>query len=494
MRTRNQIIVALAFVAVAAGTVAVSAYHGAPQGGGSGGMEGHNHAAMGGGASDPQPVALGADAARKIGVTYASVTRGVLTRTVKAVGIVAYDETRLSTITPKVEGWVERLYVDFTGAPVRAGQPLLDLYSPGLVTAQEELILARRLLAETAGAEGARAQKNALELVASARRRLEWWDIPEGQIQALEERGTVSRTLTLTAPASGTVLEKGVVEGARIMPGMTLFQIVDLSRVWVEAEVFEKDLSLVRLGQHGMVSLEAYPGEMFHGRVTYVYPTVAMESRTGKVRLEIGNPDLRLKPGMYARVELQAPDREPSLLIPRSAVLFTGERALVFVHQSDGRLHPRDVVVGLTNEEQVEVLSGLEEGDHVVSSANFLIDAESNLGAATAAMAGMDMGDMPTPGYTAGTEPMDHSGHDMSGMAMPPDTASTPPPADPHAGHDMGGMVMPPDTTPVPAPADPHAGHNMSGTVMPKDSVRKPDTSAVTPEQKRGGRGQGGER
>ncbi len=240
-----------------------------------------------------------------------------------------------------------------------------------------------------------------------------YWDIPEEEIQQMEERGTVTRTLTLRAPSAGVVVEKNVVEGDQIMPGESLFKVADLSRVWVEAEVFEKDLSLVREGQHGMVSFEGYPGEMFHGSVTYIYPTVSASSRTGKVRLELSNPDLRLKPGMYSKVELQGPALEETLLVPRTAVLQTGERSVVFHRMSNGQLHPMEVVTGLGTGNQVQILSGLREGDVVVSSATFLIDAESNLGAAMAAMAGM-----------AG---LDHSGMDMGGGAPPtrPDTSGS---------------------------------------------------------------------
>jgi Cu(I)/Ag(I) efflux system membrane fusion protein len=240
-------------------------------------------------------------------------------------------------------------------------------------------------------------------------------------------------------------MEKNVVEGARILPGAELFRLADLSRVWIDAEVFEKDLSTVREGQHGMVSLEAYPGEMFHGSVTYVYPTVSSASRTGRVRLELQNPDLKLKPGMYAQVELHGVAMEETLLVPRSAVLQTGERSMVFHRMASGQLHPMEVVTGLSSGDQVQVLSGLREGHVVVASATFLIDAESNLGAAMAAMAGMDhsMMDMGGGGeMEMGAEgEMDHSQHDMG--AMEPDTAA---PEMDHSQMDHSGHVMPPDT------------------------------------------------
>jgi RND family efflux transporter MFP subunit len=425
MKTRNQIILAIALVLVAVGVVAIYGMGGEAQEGATDPAEGHDHTAMAAGADEAQPVTLTADASRRIGVTYATVTKGSLAQTVRTVGFVTYDETRLATVNLKIDGWVERLFVDFTGAPVRAGQPLLEVYSPGLVTAQEELLLAIDLVRQTEEAGGARSTDNARKLLDAARRRLAYWDISEEEIRAMEERGTVTKTLTLSSPASGIVVEKNVVEGGRIMAGMDLYQIADLSRVWVEAEVFEKDISLVREGQHGMVSFEAYPGEMFHGSVTYIYPTVSASARTGKVRLELPNPGLRVKPGMYAQVEIQGPGMAETLLVPRTAVLQTGVRSVVFHRMSNGQLHPMEVVTGLSSGDQIQILSGLTEGTVVVSSATFLIDAESNLGAAMAGMAGMD-----------------HSGMDMGGEGeMPPDTATA---AVDHSGHDMSGMV--PDT------------------------------------------------
>ena len=461
MNTRNQIILALALVLAAAGFVGVQGMAGGAQEAEDDPMAGHDHSAMAA-ADEAQPVTLAPEAARRIGVTYATVTRGSLPRTVRTVGFVTFDETRLTTVNPKIEGWVERLYVDFTGAPVRAGEPLMDVYSPALVTAQEELLLAKRLL-EEAGEPGTNSSRNAEELLAAARRRLTYWDIPVEEIQAIEDRGSVSKTITLRAPASGIVMEKNVVVGARIMPGMNLYRIADLSRVWVEAEVYEKDLSLLQEGQHGMLSFEAYPGEGFHGSVTYIYPTISHSTRTGRVRLELENPGLRIKPGMYAEVELHGPALEETLLVPRSAVLETGERSVVFHRMADGQLHPMEVVTGLSSGDQVQVLSGLREGHVVVSSATFLIDAESNLGSAMAGMAGMagmDMGGTDSSGMDMGS--MDHSGMDMG--SMDPDT------------------VVHPDTSVV---MD-HSQMDHSGHVMPPDTIAPPDTSRTLP------RGDGG--
>jgi Cu(I)/Ag(I) efflux system membrane fusion protein len=278
--------------------------------------------------------------------------------------------------------------VDFTGAPVRRGEPLLSLYSPMLVAAQEELILARRLVDETAD-QGGRAAENARALLESARRRLGYWDVAPDQVEAIERSGELRRALVLRSPASGLVVEKNVVRGSRVLPGTNLYRIADLSRVWVEGEVFEKDLALVSVGREVKVSLTAYPGQSFEGRVSYLHPTLSAESRTGRVRVELANPELRLKPGMYAQITFQAPIHLEGLHIPRSAVLTTGTRSVVFVRAADGTLVPREVTVGLAAGDHVEVLAGLEAGEIVVSSANFLVDAEANLGMA---LDGMDMG------------------------------------------------------------------------------------------------------
>jgi RND family efflux transporter MFP subunit len=310
----------------------------------------------------------------------------------------------------------------------------MDVYSPKLVTAQEELILARRL-ANEAGSE--RAQRNAQDLLESARRRLAYWDIPADEIQRIEAAGEPSRTLTLRAPASGIVVTKNVVEGDRIMPGMDVFEIADLSTVWVEGEVFEKDLSLATEGQAAEVTFEAYPGEVFRGEITYVYPTVSMESRTGRVRVELANPGLRLRPGMYANIELAVRQHE-GLAVPRTAILHTGERAVAFARMPDGTLMPHEVTTGLVAGDEVEILDGLQEGMRVVRSAGFLIDAESNLGASMAGMPGMDHSSMDAGDDEGamGDEPaMDHSSHELDSGAEPMEMDGAADHSD-HSGHE----------------------------------------------------------
>ncbi len=405
MSTRNQVILTAVFVI---GAVSVVGYQ--LRSGGEteadAAMEGHDHAAMlaaiGG---DGQPVVLDAEAAQRIGVTLATVEERVLPVFVRTVGTVTYDETTLATVNPKIDGWVERLFVDFTGAPVREGDPLMEVYSPALVSAQEELLLAVRLALDAG--EG-RAADNARQLLEASRRRLAYWDIPEDEIQRIEESGVPSKTLTLRSPASGIVVEKNVVEGDRIMPGMTMYRIADLSRVWVEADVFEKDLGLVGVGQGALVSFESFPGRTFPGRIAYVYPTVSLQSRTGSIRIELENAALDFKPGMYAQVNLEALPSAACLVVPRSAVILTGERALVFVSGPDGALRPREVTPGRTSGRFMELLDGVDPGERVVSSAAFLVDAESNLGTMTG---GLEMETTEDEGM-AGMEGMDHSSHD----------------------------------------------------------------------------------
>jgi Cu(I)/Ag(I) efflux system membrane fusion protein len=404
-------------VVVAAGTV-VAATGGEPAAQES--VEGHDHAAMMAGMDEAQPVVLDEADAQRIGVTFTTVESRPLQRTVEAVGTATYDETGLRAVTPKVSGWVERLRVDFTGAPVRRGEPLLELYSPELVTAQEELALAARLRRE---AKGERAQANAEALVSSARRRLAYWDIPGDEVRRIEETGEIRRSLTLEAPSAGVVVEKPVVEGSRVAAGDVLYRIADLSTIWIEADVYERDLTLVAEGQEATVRFDALPGETFTARVAYVHPTVSLESRTGRVRLELRNPGGELRPGMYARVDLELPATDPRPLIPRSALLETGERSLVFVRRDDGTLMPRDVVVGRAAGREVQILRGLTPGERVVSSAAFLIDAESNLGSLRGSMDGMQ-----------GTDEMDHSPMDHSQhQTTPPDTGGG---HGDHAGHE----------------------------------------------------------
>ncbi len=411
---------------------------------------GHNHGAAPA-AGQAQPVRLSADAARRIGVTYTTVATGSVQKEIRTVGQVTFDETRVTAVSPKVSGWIERLYVNYTGQPVQAGAPLLSIYSPMLVTAQEELLLAIRLARDVQGAS-ADAQANAAEMVASARRRLSYWDIPAADIARIERSGQVQRTLTLRAPSTGVVVEKNVLQGQRIMEGDALYRVADLGRVWIEGEVFEQDLAAVRVGVPVTATVEALPGQTIPGRITYVYPTLNPETRTAKVRVELPNPGLRLKPGMYATLLMKGVSGAAALSVPRSTVLGTGTRNLVFVRRADGMLEPRDVTLGEANTERVAILNGLRAGEVVVNSATFLVDAESNLGSALGGM-----GDMPGMEMTApATAPPA-----KSVPAVPAPTRPAPAPA---AAPVPNAAKAPKAPKATPAPAPDHSGH---GTANP---------------------------
>lgn len=388
----------------------------------------HQHGTTAATDSLGQPVMLSAEAAHRIGVTYALVERGTLAGEVRTVGLVTYDETRVKTIAPKVDGYVEQLYVAFTGESVEAGVPLLRIYAPMLVTAQEELLLAKKLSADVARAGGTTggttgdAERDAESLLTSARRRLKYLDIPDEDIARVERTGEVTKTLTLRAPVTGVVVQKNVLAGQRIMAGDALFQVADLREVWVEGEVFEQDLPSIRLGQHVKVEFTATAGHPRDGRIIFVSPTISPETRTAKIRVALSNGNLMLKPGMYATIIVHGVARAGVLQVPRSAVLATGERTLVFVKAADGMLYPRPVELGQVTGDRVEVRRGVVAGETVVASATFLIDAESNLGAALGAMANMPGMDMSAP--AAGKAPKaapspTPPAHDMTTMDKP---------------------------------------------------------------------------
>jgi membrane fusion protein, copper/silver efflux system len=355
-----------------------------------------NHQAANASAQVSKSVALSASDARRIGVTYATASLGPLVKEVRIVGQVAFDETSVHTISPKIDGWVERLIVNATAAPVAVGQPVLTIYSPMLVSAQEELLLASKLQADVSAAN-TDARTNAAELLASARRRLAYLDIPESEIAEIERSGQVRRTITLRATAGGYVLEKNVFAGQKVMSGDALYKVADLRTVWIEGEVFEQDLAMVHVGQTVHADFQAIPGEHRMGRIAYVYPTLNPETRTVRVRVVLSNADMQLKPGMYATLRIAGTERGNVLTVPRSAVLSTGERSLVFTRDASGQLTPREVALGSSTDDRIEILRGLTAGETVVASATFLVDAESHLGTALGGMGNMPGMEMTTP-------------------------------------------------------------------------------------------------
>ena len=341
-----------------------------------------------------------------------------LTREVRAVGTVQVDERRQVTVSPKFEGYVTQLYVATTGAPVRRGQPLLEVYSPELVSSQVEYRIARRNLERYGGASDALRAPLA-ELVEASRARLRNWDIEARDMSSLE-RDDPQRNVVLRSPADGVVLEKLARTGQRFMPGEPLYQIARLDSVWLVASVFEQDVSIVAPGMPARVTLEAYPGRSFSGRVVFVYPILDASTRTLSVRIELPNPDGLLKPGLYGRVTIDAPALEAPVAIPRDAVLDSGVRRLVFVAHGDGRFEPREVELGAQAGGYVKVLKGLEAGEPVVTDGNFLIDAESNLRAGTAALGHVHSPASPASGR--GTQSADGS----DAGAPPPSAPAAP--------------------------------------------------------------------
>lgn len=369
------------------------------------GMEGMNMTSDG-------AVQLTTNQISQFGITFGTVEMRTLESEVRTVGVVNLDETRVVQVALKFSGFVERLHVDFTGQPVRRGQPLLAVYSPELVAAQEELLIARQLERTMDQTAVPGVPTGSSNLLAASRRRLRLWDISDAQIDEILRTGDVQRTLTLHSPVSGVVVEKNVVRGQAIQSGQSLYTIANLSEVWVEAELREADVGTVRVGSRATVELTAFPGRPFTGRVDYIYPTLAEASRTLKARITVGNLDGRLKPGMYATVRMTTPTRT-ALTAPASAVIRTGERTMVFVDMGGGRLMPHEVETGRTGVDYVEVLAGVEPGQRVVTSAQFLLDSESNLGEVMKAMMGMS--------GTGSMEGMDMPGMDMKGMPMPVD-------------------------------------------------------------------------
>jgi Cu(I)/Ag(I) efflux system membrane fusion protein len=327
-------------------------------------------------------VRIGLDKVQLLGVRSEAVQPRELRRTVQAVGTIQANERLLYKVAPRFEGWIEKLHVNTTGQAVARGQPLMDVYSPELVTAQEEYLIALRGMRDAA-ASGPEAQAVMQRLSEGVQRRLRNWEISDEELQALRQEGKPRRVLVYRSSVSGVVLQKTGTQGMRFMPGEVLYEIADLSSVWMLAEVFEQDLGLVRLGQEAKLRIVAYPDKAFAGKVVFIYPTIDPDSRTARVRIELANPIGLLKPAMYGNVELASGQGGgKKLAIPDSAVLDSGARQVVLVRRGEGLFEPRTVKLGMRADGYVEVTDGLQTGEEVVVRANFLIDAESNLKAA----------------------------------------------------------------------------------------------------------------
>ncbi len=336
------------------------------------------HAAHAGEGAHPAEFRLDPGRLQRVGVRTATAERRALTTTIRALGRVVAEETTLADVSLKVNGWVREIFVDAIGNPVERGETLFTVYSPELYAAQEEYVQALR---SQERAQRSSAPDRADYLVRAARNRLRLWDVAERELERLERTGEPVEQLPIRAPVSGYVVEKSLVAGSAFQPGQRLYRIASLTRVWIEAEVYESELPLVREGQTATVTLPYLPERRFEASVAYVHPTLDPTTRTARLRLEVANPELALRPDMYANVRLHV-ERGERLVVPQSAVLHAGERSFVFRALGGGRFRPQAVEVGLRSGEELEILSGIEAGDEIVTSATFLIASESRLRAA----------------------------------------------------------------------------------------------------------------
>ncbi len=319
----------------------------------------------------------GVDLLQKINVQTEEAVFGSLDRKIRTTGQFAMDEQGTHSVALKIDGWVEKLYVDFDGAMVQKGQPILELYSPGLITSQEEYLLALRS-AERLG--GTSSESDARHLVDAARRRLEYWDLSAEQIRHLEEINAPSRTLTFYAPASGEVMNKSVTSGQFIKAGQSLFNIVDVSKIWLIVDVYEQDVPWVKIGTDAVIELPSQPGQRFHGKVDYVFHMMNNELRTARARIVLpGRHGGPFKPGMFATATLEIAATSPTIVVPENALIRTGQREMVLVALGDGKFMPKYVVAGYSADNKTQILEGLEKGDEVVTRAQFLIDSEAQI-------------------------------------------------------------------------------------------------------------------
>jgi RND family efflux transporter MFP subunit len=387
-------------------------------------------------ARPPATVRITSERQQLIGVQFGQVSRRALSRTIRTVGKVTYDETRVTRVQAKVSGWIDRVYVDFTGSLVTRGQPLFSLYSPELVSTQQEFLLASRAKDHLADSSVKEIAANAAALYDSSRERLRLWDITEEQIQDLERRGTPTKTLTLYSPITGFVVTRNAFPGQRVTPEAELYVIADLRTVWVLADVYEYEIPYVRLGQAANMALTYLPGRTFAGRVTYIYPQLDNTTRTLKVRLEFPNPGDELKPDMYANVDLRI-DYGEHLAVPQEAVLDSGTEQLVFVAREDGYFEPRKVKLGPKVGNLYVVLAGVKAGEQVVTSANFLIDSESQLKSALGGMAAVGHAGHGGGAPSGGTEQAPKPGGEQP---HPPDYSQQQAPSSPSQMPEMPGM------------------------------------------------------
>ncbi len=364
----------------------------------------------------PGTVMVSPEKQQLMGVRIATVERRPMVRTVRTVGIITYDETKVTHVHSKIEGWIDKLYVNYTGKLVEKGQPLFTIYSPDLLATQQEYLLAVKAKERFSASSIPEVRAGGESLVEASKRRLALWDISENEIRQLEEKGEAQRTLTLYAPHSGFVIKKEANQGMRIMPDKELYTIADLSTVWVNVDIYESEIPFIRAGQRASVSLSYDPSGTINGKVSFIYPYVDEKTRTAKARLDVPNPGFKLKPDMYVNAEIKI-DGGRHLAVPEEAVLDSGLRKVVFIEKGNGHFEPKEVKVGAKLDGFYQIVSGLDEGQKIAASSAFLLDSESRLAEAMGAMTGM-------PGMSmegmAGMQGMDgmKGMEDMKGMKM----------------------------------------------------------------------------
>jgi len=365
--------------------------------------------------SSPGTVRIDPVTIQDIGVRTAKAVRKSLTREIRAAGRVDFDEEHLALLHPKIEGWIENLRVDKTGERIRKNDILLGIYSPQLVSSEQEYLLALKNAAALDKSSFADIRQGARGLVLAARDRLKLLDVPEHQIRELEQTGKVHKALHIHSPFDGVVIKVGAREGQYVTPKTELFSIADLSTVWVYGDIFEQDLSWVAVGDEATIRVAAVPGCTFRGRIDYVYPYLESRTRTVKVRMVFDNADGLLKPEMFADVTVQANRQVDAVVVPSEAIVRSGSHDQIFVALDGGRFEPRDVTLGVSSEGETQVLSGVNAGERVVTSAQFLIDSESKLREATAKMMEAKQ---PTTAPSVSMDGMDMSDMDMGGLSM----------------------------------------------------------------------------
>jgi Cu(I)/Ag(I) efflux system membrane fusion protein/cobalt-zinc-cadmium efflux system membrane fusion protein len=320
--------------------------------------------------------------------------RKTLIKTIRTYGTITYDERKIYTVNLKFSGWIEKLYVNFVGDTVKKGQPLFEIYSPELLTAQEEYLLGLQQYKSLSIDIFPRLKEAALRLVEASRTRLRYWDLTEEQIKQIEQIGEIRKTVKVYSPATGVVIKKSVFEGHNVKAGEQLYVVADLSTVWVDVDIYEYELPWVQQGMAADMELAYIPGKRFEGKVLYIYPFLEEKTRTAKLRLQFANTGYELKPAMYANIYLESTTDKDSLVIPQEAVIDSGVRKVVFVSLGKGKFQPRDVKIGVEgNNNELQVLEGLQEGEEIVVSAQFMLDSESRLREAIKKML-----DLPKPG------------------------------------------------------------------------------------------------